>query len=42
MEQEEIFTDVARCTELSKEKASLAQELEALYEQWEVLSEELE
>ena len=41
MEQEEVFTDVARCTELSKEKASLAQELEELYGQWEVLSEEL-
>lgn len=39
MTQEEIFTDVSKCTELSKEKASIAEELETLYEKWELLAE---
>ena len=37
--QEEIFTDVARVTELSKEKETLQNQLESLYEEWETLSE---
>ena len=41
MEQEEVFTDVARCTELSREKAELSEKLETLYETWETLSEAL-
>lgn len=40
MTQEEIFTDVAKCLELTKEKASITEELEALYERWEELSED--
>ncbi|MCD7834693.1 MAG: ABC-F family ATP-binding cassette domain-containing protein [Lachnospiraceae bacterium] len=39
LSQEEVFTDVARCMELTGEKASVAEELEALYEKWEELSE---
>ena len=39
MEQEEVFTDVARCTELSSEKAALMEELDRLYGLWEELSE---
>jgi len=41
LSQEEVFTDVTRCLELTKEKASVAQELEELYGKWEELSEEL-
>ncbi len=37
--QEEVFTDVAKITELSKEKEDLRTELEDLYEEWEALSE---
>lgn len=37
--QEKIFTDVARVTELSKEKETLQNQLESLYEEWETLSE---
>ena len=37
--REEIFTDVAKVTELSKEKEALQNELESLYEEWETLSE---
>lgn len=37
--QEEIFTDVAKVTELSKEKETLQNQLESLYEEWETLSE---
>lgn len=37
--REEVFTDVAKVTELSTEKESLRTELEALYEKWELLSE---
>ncbi len=39
MTQEEIFTDVAKCMELTKEKAEIAEELERLYALWEELSE---
>ena len=39
MTREEIFTDVAKCLELSKEKASIQEELEELYEKWEELAE---
>lgn len=39
MTQEAVFSDVAKCVELSKEKASIAEELETLYELWETLSE---
>lgn len=39
MTKEEIFTDVGKCTELSKEKAAIAEELEALYEKWGELAE---
>ena len=38
MTHEEIFTDVSRCIELTKEKAALTEELEILYELWEELS----
>ena len=34
----EVCTDVARCTELSKEKEALQKELEELYEKWEELA----
>ncbi|MCD8347435.1 MAG: ABC-F family ATP-binding cassette domain-containing protein [Lachnospiraceae bacterium] len=37
--QEEVFTDVKRCLELTGEKASVAEELEELYVKWEELSE---
>lgn len=37
--REEVFTDVAKVTELSTEKENLRTELEALYETWELLSE---
>ena len=36
---EEIFTNSVRCQELADEKASIAEELEVLYEQWEHLSD---
>ncbi|MCI7814314.1 MAG: ABC-F family ATP-binding cassette domain-containing protein [Robinsoniella sp.] len=39
MTQEEIFTDVKECMKLNMEKASIAQELETLYEKWEELAE---
>ena len=41
LEKEEIFTDVAEVTRLSKEKEALQAELESLYVQWEELQEEL-
>ena len=40
MVQEEIFTNSAKCQELAKEKAAIAEELEALYEKWEELAED--
>ncbi len=39
MTKEEIFTDVAKCIELGKEKAAISDELDMLYEQWEALCE---
>ena len=39
MSQPEIGTNVAKCTELSKEKAEIAEKLEELYEKWEELAE---
>ncbi|MCD7716584.1 MAG: ABC-F family ATP-binding cassette domain-containing protein [Lachnospiraceae bacterium] len=38
--QEEVFTNVEECTRLTLEKASVAEELEALYQKWEELSEQ--
>lgn len=37
--REEIFTNVAEVTKLSKEKEAIQTELESLYEEWELLSE---
>ncbi|MBS6397579.1 MAG: ABC-F family ATP-binding cassette domain-containing protein [Clostridiales bacterium] len=37
--REEIFTNVAEVTKLSKEKDAIQNELEGLYEEWELLSE---
>lgn len=37
--REEIFTNVAEVTKLSKEKEAIQTELESLYEDWELLSE---
>ena len=39
MGREDIFTDVAKCMELTTEKAEIAEELENLYELWETLAE---
>ena len=39
MTLEEVYTDSAKCRELSEEKASIMQELEILYEKWEELAE---
>lgn len=39
MENPDIFTNVAKCQELSKEKDAVLTELEELYEQWELLAE---
>ena len=41
MVQEEIFTNSVKCQELAKEKATIAEELEELYEKWEELAEEV-
>ncbi len=41
LQQEEIYTDVARLMELNEEKASLENDLEQLYERWEQLEESL-
>ena len=35
MMQEEVFTNVAKCVELNKEKTAINEELEQLYEHWE-------
>ncbi len=37
--KKEVFSDVERCTELTIEKAAVAEELEQLYARWEELSE---
>lgn len=39
MTQEEVFTNSMRCRELAEEKATIAVELESLYECWETLAE---
>lgn len=39
MSNPDIFTNSVKCQELSQEKASLLEELEALYETWESLAE---
>lgn len=39
MTQEEIFTNVSECMKLSQEKASVTEELDALYEKWETLAQ---
>ena len=39
MMQEEVFTNVAKCVELNKEKTAINEELERLYERWEELAE---
>ncbi len=39
MEKPEVATDVAKLTEISNKQEKAKEELEALYEQWEVLSE---
>lgn len=39
MSKPEIGTDVAKCTQLSKEKAEILEKLEVLYEKWEELAE---
>ena len=39
LSQEEIYTDVSRLMELNKEKESIQEELEVLYEKWEELAE---
>ncbi len=38
MELEEVYTDVAKCVELNREKTEIAEELEQLYETWETLA----
>ena len=38
--REEVFTDVSRVTELSREKEELQETLAGLYESWELLCEE--
>ncbi|MDD3218421.1 MAG: ABC-F family ATP-binding cassette domain-containing protein [Lachnospiraceae bacterium] len=37
--KEEVFTDVAKCMALNKEKLDIANQLETLYELWETLAE---
>ena len=39
MMQEEVFTNVAKCVELNKEKTAINEELEQLYERWEELAD---
>ena len=39
MMKEEIFTNSVKCQELAQEKATIAEELEELYEKWEELEE---
>ncbi len=38
--KEEVFTDLAKCTELTTEKASIQEELLTLYEAWEELADD--
>ena len=39
LQKEEVFTDLARVTALSEEKARIADQLESLYDQWAELAE---
>ena len=39
MSMEEVYTNSVKCQELSIEKANISEELESLYEQWELLAE---
>lgn len=39
LSREEVFTDVAKCIELNKEKQTIAEQLEELYVRWEELAE---
>ncbi len=39
LSQEEVYTDVSRLMELNKEKESIQEKLEVLYEKWEELAE---
>ncbi len=39
LSEEEVFTDVEKCTQLSREKADVAEELNSLYDKWEALCE---
>lgn len=39
MMKEEVFTNSVKCQELAQEKATIAEELEELYEKWEELEE---
>ena len=38
LEKEEVYTDIAKVTALSEEKAQIARQLEELYEQWSELA----
>ena len=40
LSKEEVFTDLARVTKLSSEKAEIAKKLESLYETWDALAED--
>ena len=40
MVQAEIFTNSVKCQELAKEKVQIAEELETLYKNWEILAED--
>ena len=40
MVQEEIFTNSVKCQELAKAKVQIAEELETLYKNWEILAED--
>ena len=40
MVQEEFFTNSVKCQELAKEKVQIAEELETLYKNWEILAED--
>lgn len=39
MTHEDVYSNSVKCQELAKEKAAIAEELEQLYEKWEVLAE---
>lgn len=41
MTHEDVFSNSVKCQELAKEKATITEELEKLYEQWETLAEDL-